>query len=83
MGALELGRPGREVDLGGDVEEVNGAVLEGEPLGGAPLTLRVYPLDWSCRHEETLPEGHPALPACEHTNSTFLRLHVMGLGFSR
>lgn len=63
-GALELGGPRRKIHLGGDLEEVDGAVLEGEPLGRAPLALRVHPLYGPRGHEEALPERHPALPAC-------------------
>ena len=47
------------------MEEVQGPVLEGEPLGRAPLALRVHPLYGAGRHEEALPEGNAALPACK------------------
>ncbi len=46
------------------MEEVDWPVLEGEPLGGTPLALRVHPFNRARRHEETLPERHAAFPAC-------------------
>lgn len=58
---------GTVTHLCGHLEEVYGPMVKAIPLRAAPLRLGVHPLDGPSRHEEALPEGHPALPTCMHS----------------